>query len=203
MSVRSLIEGSTINQTIQAGVISTRDARVTALKCDTITSDNSTIVCNKTLATVGHYVTGSGGHFPWTVTGANAISSTTIRGETITNDPVAVVIGLDGTVGVGASTRETKMNLDYSFPVSPLMSLKPVKFQYRKKDGNGGYLNVPEGHAHYGFIADEVASVIPEMIVKYGEKTVGVDKDEVIAILVKAVQEQSVVISAMRQKLGL
>ena len=70
--------------------------------------------------------------------------------------------------------------------LAALTKLNPVAFQYR----SGTDCKVHETHSdHFGFIAQEVSEVIPELVYENEAKHLGLDYLELIPLLVKAVQQ--------------
>jgi trimeric autotransporter adhesin len=73
---------------------------------------------------------------------------------------VAVVVNASGQLGVVSSSRRYKEDIRSMGNVSDrLLALRPVTFRYKKADENG---QKPE---QYGLIAEEVAKVMPELVV--------------------------------------
>jgi hypothetical protein len=57
----------------------------------------------------------------------------------------------------------------------------------------------PEGNQkHLGFIAQEVLEVLPSVVAEFPDGTLALDKTEIIAVLVKAVQELSTEIEQLK-----
>ncbi len=75
-----------------------------------------------------------------------------------------MVVNSKGQLGVVSSSRRYKEDIRSMGTVSDrLLALRPVTFRYKKADENG---QKPE---QYGLIAEEVAKVMPELVV-YNEK---------------------------------
>ncbi len=92
------------------------------------------------------------------------------------------VWAVDGTINTSdARMKKGITNLNYG--LSQIMQLRPVSFQW--KDRKDGQLNL-------GLIAQEVAEVIPEAVVKGKDEatTMGLNYSSLVPVLIKAVQEQ-------------
>ena len=70
---------------------------------------------------------------------------------------------------------------DISSGLDLINKLRPV--QYLMKDES------EDSPKHLGFIAQEIQSLIPSSISEFSDGTLAMDKSEIIAVLVKAVQE--------------
>ncbi len=72
----------------------------------------------------------------------------------------AVVIDANGQLGTISSSRRYKEDIQPMADASDrLLQLRPVQFRYKKPDANG------EKPIQYGLIAEEVAEVLPELVV--------------------------------------
>lgn len=112
------------------------------------------------------------------------------------------------------SDRKLKrLNRSYSEGLQTVMDLRPTRYEYDRN--NYDFMNLPEGE-QYGFIADEVRDVLPNLVKRsfqgYDEPTSdthegqGVEFDAVnytslIPILVSAVQEQQAQIEALQKRI--
>tara|TARA_R110002020_G_scaffold392676_2_gene602969 strand:+ start:2334 stop:3539 length:1206 start_codon:yes stop_codon:yes gene_type:complete len=96
-----------------------------------------------------------------------------LRGNTLNNveSHKTLMIGSDGQVGVNASNRAIKMNIDYEYDSSWLYDLKPVQFEFRKFPGN----------TQYGFIAEDVEEVNRELAIYESDGRLSGVKYEVMA----------------------
>ena len=82
-----------------------------------------------------------------------------IRGAPVSG--AAVIISSSGQLGVASSSRRYKENIQPMADASAaLMKLKPVTFRYKEADAEG---NKP---VQFGLIAEEVAEVLPELVVR-------------------------------------
>ncbi len=82
-----------------------------------------------------------------------------IRGKTTTNaDATAVLIDSAGQLGTVSSSRRTKREIrDIADASDRLLDLRPVTFRYKAHGA--------EAPIRYGLIAEEVAEVLPELVV--------------------------------------
>jgi hypothetical protein len=72
----------------------------------------------------------------------------------------AVVIDANGQLGTVSSSRRYKENIQPMGDASDkVLELRPVTFRYKKPNANG------EKPVQYGLIAEEVAEVLPELVV--------------------------------------
>ena len=79
------------------------------------------------------------------------------------------------------SDRNLKDNIvDIPVGLSQILQLRPVR--YTCKD-------VPDGGPHYGLIAQEAESIIPELVRNDGDNNTYRIKQEIVPILIKATQE--------------
>ena len=82
-----------------------------------------------------------------------------IRGATVSG--AAVVVSSTGQLGVVSSSRRYKENIQPMADASAaLMKLKPVTFRYKEADEQG------KKPMQFGLIAEEVAEVLPELVVR-------------------------------------
>ena len=83
---------------------------------------------------------------------------------------------------VPVSDRNLKKNIvDISHGLSAIMALRPVEYNMKTESD--------DAEKHLGFIAQEAREVIPSSVSEMLNDLLGMDKTEVIAVLVKAVQE--------------
>jgi hypothetical protein len=115
------------------------------------------------------------------------------------------VIESSGFLGYLVSTRESKANIKSIKNVDFINQLNPVQFNYRKKDNETNeYTDELYDNINYGFIADEVEKVNKELVF-YNEndgKLAGVEYNNMIAILTKAVQEQQALITSLQEQIN-
>jgi len=101
----------------------------------------------------------------------------------------------------GISDKRLKENIkDLDTGLSEVMSLKPRRFDWKKGEGNGSK-NVA------GFIAQEVETVLPDLIGDYKHEELkdakSVRMGDMLPTLVKAIQEQQAQIEALQSEINL
>jgi hypothetical protein len=101
--------------------------------------------------------------------------------------------GVWSTTGGGTSDARTKEDIDYSFDngVESILKLQPTKFKFK----------ISPNKQRRGFIAQDVLTTIPDLVLGDGEKengTYGLDYDGILAIAVKAIQEQQAQIEELK-----
>ena len=131
--------------------------------------------------------------------------NTGLRGASPYNNSTsgrAMVIESGGGLGYLVSTRESKANINHLSDVSWLYQLNPVSFNYRKKDlDTNTFTDELYENTTYGFIADEVEKVNKELVFyKEDGSLAGVEYNNMIAILTKAVQELKAEIDELKNK---
>jgi len=98
-----------------------------------------------------------------------------------------------GEIGFDSSSARYKNNIRDNDDVGleKVMQLRPVKFEYKQ-----------DGRTDIGFIAEEMAEVIPELVFNDQEgKPEGVAYDRISAVLTKALQESLTRIEALEAQL--
>ena len=85
-----------------------------------------------------------------------------VRGKTTgENDAIPVLIDSEGQLGTASSSRRTKQDIqDASGFADRLLALRPVAFRYRQHAAAN-----PSTPLQFGLIAEEVAEVLPELVV--------------------------------------
>jgi len=115
-----------------------------------------------------------------------------VAGKPITGN--AVVINSAGQLGTVVSSARYKRDIQSMGQRSQrLLQLRPVTFRY-KDDAHG--------QQQYGLIAEEVAKVYPELVVKGADgKVEGVQYHELISMLLNELQHQQRSLNAQRQEM--
>lgn len=105
------------------------------------------------------------------------------------------------TAFINVSSGKLKQNISsLTYGLAEIMKINPVKYQYTF-DKSGVY--------QLGFIAEEMAEVVPELVAFHDEenniasngKAMGIDYSKMTAVLVKAVQEQQEMIATQNEQL--
>ena len=131
---------------------------------------------------------GIGTTSPWTTLSVNG----TVAMPGLVNDSTGYYVCLNTTTGqlatstgvCGASSIKYKENLkDISYGLSEVLKLRAVSFDYKDS-------YIKDGKRQVGFIAEEVAPIIPE-VVSYDSngEIQGLDYPKFTAVLAKAIQE--------------
>jgi hypothetical protein len=107
----------------------------------------------------------------------------------------AVVVNSSGQLGVVVSSERFKTDIaPMGSDSSKLQALRPVKF-HLKTD--------PNGNVQYGLIAEEVAKVYPELVIRDATGRIdGVRYDELAPMLLNEMQEQQNVVAAQSEKIA-
>ena len=113
-----------------------------------------------------------------------------------------------GVLGYLSSTRESKTNINSVSDINWVSQLKPVSFNYRKKDDVMNYTEEFFDDKSFGFIADEVEKVNPDFVFydineDGTKKLAGVKYQSMTAILVKAIQEQQIQIQNLQEQINI
>ena len=131
----------------------------------------------------------------------------------VRNDNVVIVGSLGtGTVysngGVLTNTNPSDKNLkenisDIPFGLNEILQLRPVSYDWKN--------NVANQSTQYGFIAQEVQKVLPQLVTQFDSyedekrefpiKRLGLDKDAIFVSLVKAIQEQTQIIKDLEARI--
>ena len=117
------------------------------------------------------------------------------------------VHAVNGVIQTSDATDKKEM-LPLSYGLEKIKSLRPISFQWKDT-------KIDNSSTHLGFVAQEVQQVLPEVVVDHDwkeipesqEKTweetekLGMKYAEIIPVLVKAVQEQQVIIEELKAKI--
>ena len=118
---------------------------------------------------------------------------------TIGHSTSMVTIGEDLTVTdtlTELSMREMKTNISNMENMLPsVLQMQGVQFDWKKDDG--------EGLNHYGFIAEDVDKILPNLVSHDSEgKAQGIQYTKMTAVLLEAIKEQQVQIEELKSKIG-
>jgi hypothetical protein len=106
-----------------------------------------------------------------------------------------VYIGPNGQLGVGSSSERFKSEIEpMGASTENLEQLRPVTFRYKSE---------PQGSRQYGLIAEEVAKVYPELVIRNlkGE-IISVRYDELAPMLLNEAQQQASKIRDLEQQVA-
>jgi hypothetical protein len=105
-----------------------------------------------------------------------------------------------------SSIRKSKKNIQ-EFTSEWIYDLKPVKFNYRKKDEEGKYTEETYEDLNYGLIAEDTAP-IADFLINYNDKEdgtkemIGIEYPRLITPLLKAIQDQKKLIDELLAKVS-
>jgi hypothetical protein len=110
------------------------------------------------------------------------------------SNPVNVQVDVNGVL-IRSSSIELKEDVqDLNYGLNEIMLLQPSKFNYKDKYKYG------EGY-DIGFIAEDVNNVIPEAVGTGVESDIFMDSVKLIPVLVKAIQEQTIIIKQLEERI--
>jgi len=90
-----------------------------------------------------------------------------------------------------ASDARLKKNIvDIKYGLSDVLKAKPRSYQMNDVAGD-----------FVGFVAQELQTVIPEVVTGDAEKQLGVDYGSLVAVAFKAIQEQQAIITALTARI--
>jgi len=118
-----------------------------------------------------------------------------IATSNVSGVPVLVTSG--GQLGIATSSRRYKEDIhDMADASAGLLSLRPVTFRYKQPYADGSK------PIQYGLIAEEVAEVYPDLVVRSADGQIQTVKYQVLdAMLLNELQKQSKTISALEDRL--
>jgi hypothetical protein len=108
---------------------------------------------------------------------------------------LAVVIDSDGQLGTVSSSERFKTAIaPMAHNMAKLQQLRPVTFQYKAD---------PQGTLRYGLIAEEVAKVYPELVIRGAQGRIdGIRYDELAPLLLNEVQQQASEMHDLKQQVA-
>lgn len=150
------------------------------------------------LATVTDIIRVGGGSF------TPATDNSTVLGQSTRR--WTAVHAINGVIQT-SDANDKKQMLPLAQGLDKIKSLRPISFQWKDD-------NIDKSSTHLGFVAQEVQQVLPEIVVdhewkeipdtteKVWEKTerLGMKYAEIIPVLVKAMQEQQVIIEEQKEE---
>jgi hypothetical protein len=119
--------------------------------------------------------------------------------------PRQVYIGASSYLSGLSSIRASKKNIENVSNVDWLYQLNPVIFNYRKRDEEDNYTEETYEDLNYGLIAEDTQPVA-DFLINYDErnnekKMIGIEYSRLITPMLKAIQEQQTLITALQEKL--
>jgi uncharacterized protein YaiE (UPF0345 family) len=152
---------------------------------------------------LGVYNSGGFGIFFVRNDGAHFLSSFTYN-NTVSGGTRSVYIDNSYALGGISSIRKSKKNIE-EFNSEWIYDLKPVQFNYRKKDKEGNYTEEIYDEINYGLIAEDTAP-IADFLINYNEKEdgskemVGIEYMRLITPMLKEIQELKKEIEILKLK---
>lgn len=154
--------------------------------------------------TIGYNVTGTAGESNVcrigiaTGTGSGQLNATFIHGIagiTVASTAAVLVNTSTGQLGTIISSRRFKINItDLGVKSSRILDLRPTSFVFKDK---------PEMGEQYGLIAEEVAEIMPELVVHDSQGSVAsVKYHDLPILLLNEIQKMKKEIQSLRDKLG-
>jgi hypothetical protein len=129
--------------------------------------------------------------------GSGNIRFTSVVYNNTVTSPRTLYVASDGEIGGQSSILASKTNIKH-FDTNWLYDLKPVQFNYRKKNENEEYTNEFDTELYYGLIAEETELVNKELCTYKDDKLMGIEYSKLITVLVKAIQEQQTQIEELK-----
>jgi hypothetical protein len=136
----------------------------------------------------------------------NITMNSVVYNNTATGLVRTLSIGDNYTIGGLSSIRSSKTNIENITDVSWLNNLNPVKFNYRKKNEEGQYIDEYYDELSYGLIAEDVEP-INDLLCNYdidedgNKKLIGIEYPRLIVPMLKLIQEQNQIINNLESRL--
>lgn len=139
------------------------------------------------------------------INGANGrITAAGVYAATVGATNRDVYVDDTGLLGYVSSVRASKTNISELSDTSWVYNLRPVSFNYRKRNADGAYTDEAEAPLEFGLIAEEVEAVSPELVfydqTENGPELCGVSYSKLIVPLLAEVKALSARIAALESK---
>lgn len=120
----------------------------------------------------------------------------TITQATVKSCTLGLTTDASGSItGCVVSDKSMKKNIKtFNKSIDDLMKIRAVTYKWKDTSR--------DTQLHSGFIAQEVAKVLPEAVVQAGEKLKGVDPNAVLALVVKSLQDLVVKVSGLEERIN-
>lgn len=122
-----------------------------------------------------------------TLTGTLGVTGTRVSNIYTTNQTTTNAETVD------SDNRLKKQISTINYGLSDLLSLRPVQYKWKKSSDKS---------IHFGLIAQEVSDVIPEIVKERDNGFLGISYQELIPILINAIQEQQKEIDLLKSKVN-
>lgn len=170
------------SNTISSDVITSNTISSNVISSNKITSTN--VVANTVVV---------GSSKPVSIASNGIIYATTVYSTAVGGTNQAVYVDNTGLIGYLSSLRTSKMNIENLNDISWLYKLNPISFNYRKKNNEEKYTDIPDGDVQYGMIAEEVEAIRQDLCsyanVNGKPELQGIQYNKLIPILLKAIQD--------------
>jgi hypothetical protein len=103
----------------------------------------------------------------------------------------------NNSTGAYTSTSDLRLKKNIetiSHGLESVLALNPVSYNFKDE--------TDESQQHLGFIAQEAQDILPSSVSAFADGTLGMDKQEIIPVLVKAIQELNAKVTALEKQLG-
>jgi hypothetical protein len=131
--------------------------------------------------------------------GSGNIRFTSVVYNNTVTSPRTLYVASDGEIGGQSSILASKTNIK-QFDTNWLYDLKPVQFNYRKKNENEEYTNEFDTELYYGLIAEETELVNKELCTYKDDKLMGIEYSKLITPILKEIQELKKEIELLKAK---
>ncbi|MDD4939996.1 MAG: tail fiber domain-containing protein [Candidatus Omnitrophica bacterium] len=102
------------------------------------------------------------------------------------------------TWGVLSDARLKEAVGDFGYGLDKIMELKPVRYRYKQNNIAGA----DPSKEHIGFIAQEVASVLPEAVRENSEGYLVIDSDPILWTMLNAIKELKIKNQALEERVS-
>ncbi len=132
----------------------------------------------------------------------NKILFNDVYGNTVGATNRAMYIDNGGVIGGLSSTRESKTNITPITNTDWILSLEPVSYNRKLKNNDDTYSDVASPNTEFGLIADDVATVRPEICVFVNGKVSGINYEQLISPMLKEIQKLRAEVESLKEKVN-
>lgn len=140
----------------------------------------------------------------FTLDGTGQLTCAGVYNATVGATNRDVFVDSAGLIGYVSSTRASKTNISEQVDVDWLLNLKPVSFNYRKRNNDGSYSSEVDGETQIGLIAEDTENVKQDLCFYDeidGERVLrGISYSKLIVPLLKIAQSQQSVINDLTER---
>lgn len=92
-----------------------------------------------------------------------------------------------------ASDRRLKTNInDLLFGINEIVKMNPVSFNW---------INRPNENVHYGLIAQDLQSILPNIVINRPDGSLGISYEEIIPVMINAIKELNTKVESLESQL--